>query len=89
MIAAKWSIGAAMLGFAMVAYGQDPGAASAVPGLPTSLADLVHAGGLPAALAWAAWTLRGVLSAGIPVTVSLSAADRELLTERRTGGTQS
>ena len=59
------------------AYAQDSGAPSVASADTTSLLfEAVRAGGLPSVLALMGWTLgRG----GIPITVQLSAEDRDLL----------
>ncbi len=67
----SWSIVAALLGFAAVAYGQDPGASVAGDPIMDTLVELVRGGGLPAVLAWLAWWARGALGAGVPLVVQL------------------
>lgn len=76
----SWSLVAALLGVAVVAYGQDPAAtASAGDPIVDTLVELVRGGGLPAVLAWLAWWARGALGAGVPLVVQLHADDRALI----------
>lgn len=77
----SWSGVAAVLGFAIVAHGQDPAQAAASAGDPavSTLIDLVSGGGLPAVLALLAWWARGALGAGVPLVVQLHPDDRALL----------
>lgn len=68
-----------------MAWAQDTPEAAAVvldPGV-LALIELVKGGGLPVVLAWVAWWLRGLMGAGIPVTVQLSDVDRALLRDAR------
>lgn len=55
--------------------------APVVPADPTYdlIARLLQGGGLPAVLALVAWWARGLLAAGLSITVQLSAEDRRLL----------
>ena len=83
---ARWALAALIAGIAAttsIAWAQEPATASmaADPGL--LLVELLKGGGLPAALAAAAWWARGVVGAGIPVVVSLSEHDRALLARLR------
>lgn len=78
----KWSLLAAILGFAAVAWGQaqEPTtAAVASDPIADYLVRLVSGGGLPAVLAVAAWWARGAVGAGVPVVVQLHEADRALV----------
>ena len=87
---ASWALAGALLGVAVVAYGQatgtspdavaDHGSAVAVADPTVAiLSQLLAGGGLPAVLGLGAWWLRGQLGAGIPILVSLHPDDRRLL----------
>jgi hypothetical protein len=74
----RWSTTGAALAIAATAYAQE-GAPVPPSGDPATDLLLRIAGtlGLPGIVAWVAWQLRGLLTAGI--TVRLSDEDRELL----------
>lgn len=64
----------------LLAQAQDGPTGTAVPDpLTSALVGLIRDGGLPAVLALAAWWARGVVTAGLSITVQLSPEDRRLL----------
>jgi hypothetical protein len=73
---AAWAVVGLLVGYAFTAYAQDTQA----PLPPSDFDDawrLAQTLGLPGVMAWASWTLRGLLRDGI--VVRLSDEDRELL----------
>lgn len=76
----SWAVAGAILGLAVVAYGQATATSpTEIPSTTAGMADptvglisqLLAGGGLPTVLALAAWWLRGQLGAGIPIVVQL------------------
>lgn len=89
----SWAVAGAILGLAVVAYGQATATSpTEIPSTTAGMTDptvalvsqLLAGGGLPTVLALAAWWLRGAVGAGIPIVVQLHPDDRaELRRVRR------
>lgn len=80
---AVWAVAGAILGFALVVWGQEPGSntgAGAVdPSIPV-LIELIKGGGLPTVLALLGWLAS---KGGIPVVIRLSDEDRRAIRKLR------
>lgn len=78
-----WAVAGAVLGVAVVAWGQDTapstGAAAADPTIPV-LIELIKGGGLPTVLALLGWLAS---KGGIPVVIRLSDEDRRAIRKLR------